>query len=134
MKSKTIIGIVAILVMLVGIVLIAFSDKSGGWYRKPTASPTATLTGTPTSTPTFTPSATATPTHTHTSTPTHTPTATPSETRTSTASPTLTPTATFMVLCTPPPCAIGTSEVYTCTGGVCPGGCGTTCATYTRTP
>jgi hypothetical protein len=46
---------------------------------------------------------------------------------------TIPPTATFMVVCTPPPCAIGTSETYYCPG-VCPGGCGTTCATYTPTP
>jgi len=36
-------------------------------------------------------------------------------------------------ICTPPLCAIGTSEVYFCSGS-CPGGCGTTCATYTPTP
>jgi hypothetical protein len=55
---------------------------------------------------------------------------------TPTASPliqTFTPTITFMVVCTPPRCAIGTSETYYCPG-VCPGGCGTTCATYTPTP
>jgi poly-gamma-glutamate capsule biosynthesis protein CapA/YwtB (metallophosphatase superfamily) len=47
--------------------------------------------------------------------------------------PTLTPTATFMAVCTPPRCAIGTTETYYCPG-VCPAGCGTTCATYTPTP
>jgi hypothetical protein len=36
-------------------------------------------------------------------------------------------------ICTPPACAIGTSEVYYCEG-VCPGGCGTTCATFTPAP
>ena len=36
-------------------------------------------------------------------------------------------------ICTPPVCAIGTSEVYYC-DGVCPGGCGTTCATFTPEP
>jgi hypothetical protein len=36
-------------------------------------------------------------------------------------------------ICTPPLCAIGTSEVYYC-NGVCPGGCGTTCATFTPLP
>jgi hypothetical protein len=51
---------------------------------------------------------------------------------TPTATPTLT--ATRNPVCTPPPCAIGTSESYTCTSGNCPGGCGTTCATYTPTP
>jgi hypothetical protein len=38
-----------------------------------------------------------------------------------------------MVVCTPPPCAISTTEIYYCPG-VCPGGCGTTCATYTPIP
>lgn len=36
-------------------------------------------------------------------------------------------------ICTPPVCAIGTNEVYYCSG-VCPGGCGTTCATITPAP
>jgi len=36
-------------------------------------------------------------------------------------------------ICTPPICAIGTSEVYYCEG-VCAGGCGTTCATFTPEP
>ncbi|MDP2995405.1 MAG: hypothetical protein Q8N46_09835, partial [Anaerolineales bacterium] len=61
------------------------------------------------------------------SVPTNTPSLTLSET------PTPTPTITFMVVCTPPRCAIGTRETYYCPG-VCPGGCGTTCATYTPTP
>lgn len=39
-----------------------------------------------------------------------------------------------MAVCTPPLCAIGTSEAYTCPSGECPGGCGVTCATYTPTP
>lgn len=38
-----------------------------------------------------------------------------------------------MMMCTPPLCAIGTSEVYYCSG-TCPGGCGTTCATFTPAP
>jgi hypothetical protein len=42
--------------------------------------------------------------------------------------------ATPAAICTPPLCAIGTSEVYTCKSGVCPGGCGTTCATFTPAP
>jgi hypothetical protein len=41
--------------------------------------------------------------------------------------------ATPAAICTPPVCAIGTSEVYYC-AGTCPAGCGTTCATYTPTP
>jgi len=41
--------------------------------------------------------------------------------------------ATPAAICTPPLCAIGTSEVYHCPG-VCPGGCGTTCATFTPAP
>lgn len=41
--------------------------------------------------------------------------------------------ATPAAICTPPFCAIGTSEVYYCPG-TCPGGCGTVCATYTPTP
>lgn len=36
-------------------------------------------------------------------------------------------------VCTPPLCAIGTNEAYFCPE-VCPGGCGTICATYTPTP
>jgi hypothetical protein len=95
MKSKTIIGIVAILTILLGIIIISFGSKNGGWLSTPTASPTFTPTGTPTPTPT--------------------------------------PTVTFMVVCTPPPCAIGTRETYYCPG-ICPGGCGTTCATFTPTP
>jgi hypothetical protein len=42
-------------------------------------------------------------------------------------------TDTFMIVCTPPSCAIGRMEIYICPG-VCPGGCGTTCATYTPAP
>ena len=38
-----------------------------------------------------------------------------------------------IIMCTPPLCAIGTSEVYFCSG-TCPGGCGTTCATFTPAP
>lgn len=103
MKSKTIIGILAILTIILGVIIISFSNKNGGRF----------------STPTFTPTATYTPTFTLAFTPTETPTPTP--------------TATFMIVCTPPPCAIGTRETYYCPG-VCPGGCGTTCATYTPTP
>jgi poly-gamma-glutamate capsule biosynthesis protein CapA/YwtB (metallophosphatase superfamily) len=40
------------------------------------------------------------------------------------------PTTTFKAICTPPRCAIGSGETYYC-AGVCPGGCGTTCATTT---
>jgi hypothetical protein len=39
----------------------------------------------------------------------------------------------YILMCTPPACAIGTSEVYYCSGE-CPGGCGTTCATFTPGP
>ncbi|HTX92245.1 MAG TPA: carboxypeptidase-like regulatory domain-containing protein [Anaerolineales bacterium] len=53
---------------------------------------------------------------------------------TPTFTPTVTGTATPILMCTPPACAIGTSETYTCTSGNCPGGCGTACATYTPTP
>jgi hypothetical protein len=45
----------------------------------------------------------------------------------------LTPTDGHVLMCTPPACAIGTSEVYYCSGE-CPGGCGTTCATFTPGP
>jgi len=93
MKSKTIIGFIAILVLLLGMFIISFSIINNGWFSKPTSTPSLTSTKTLSSTPT----------------------------------------ATFMVVCTPPPCAIGTSETYYCPG-VCPGGCGTTCATYTPTP
>lgn len=37
-----------------------------------------------------------------------------------------------IIQCTPPVCAIGVNEVYFCPQE-CPGGCGTTCATYTPT-
>jgi len=92
MKSKTIIGILAILIIILGVILISFSNKHGGWFSTPTSTPWLLLTETTT----------------------------------------LTPTATFMVVCTPPRCAIRTSETYYCPG-ICPGGCGTTCATYTPT-
>jgi hypothetical protein len=101
MKSKAIIGIIAILATILGLIIISFSNNNGGWFNTPTASLTNT----------------ATPTRTALLTPTFT----------------LTPTAPFIVVCTPPPCAIGTNEIYFCPG-VCPGGCGTTCATYTPTP
>jgi hypothetical protein len=39
-----------------------------------------------------------------------------------------------VAICTPPLCAIGTSEVYYCSSGACAGGCGTTCATITPAP
>jgi len=42
-------------------------------------------------------------------------------------------TSTPAPVCTPPVCAIGTNEVYFCREE-CPGGCGTTCATYTPVP
>ena len=93
MKSKTIIGFIAILVILLGMFIISFSIINNGWFGKPTGTPSLTLTRTLPSTLT----------------------------------------ATFMIVCTPPPCAIKTSETYYC-AGVCPGGCGTTCATYTPTP
>jgi hypothetical protein len=38
-----------------------------------------------------------------------------------------------VMICTPPLCAIGVSEVYYCPG-VCPAGCGTICATFTPAP
>jgi hypothetical protein len=44
----------------------------------------------------------------------------------------LMPSETPVVMCTPPPCQKG--EVYYCSDGNCPGGCGTTCATPTPTP
>lgn len=99
MKSKTIIGIIAILTILIGITIISLGNKNGNQFTTPTTSPTKPAT----------------------------PTSTLSQT------PTFTPTATFMVVCTPPPCAVGTSESYYCPG-VCPGGCGTACATYTPMP
>lgn len=100
MKSKTFIGILAILTIILDVIIISFTNKNGGWFSTPTASPTkpATPTNTPSLTPTFT----------------------------------STTTNTFMVECTPPPCAISTRETYYCSGA-CPGGCGTTCATYMPT-
>jgi hypothetical protein len=62
---------------------------------------------------------------------TPTPTSTPLILRLPTI--TSTPTPEFYPVCTPPLCAIGTSEVYSCSA-TCPNGCGTTCATYTPTP
>ena len=53
-------------------------------------------------------------------------------TPTLTQTPTL-PTVTYYPMCTPPLCAIGTSEVYYC-AETCPNGCGTTCATFTPPP
>jgi hypothetical protein len=119
MRPKTIIGIIAIALIILGVIIISFANKNDGRTGTPTPSPTITTmpTGTSTHTPTYTPTAT----HTPTSTPSGTPTPTP------------TLTATFMVVCTPPACAIGTSEAYYCPG-ICNGGCGTTCATYTPTP
>jgi hypothetical protein len=67
---------------------------------------------------TSTPTATSTPARLHVPTITETP------------SP---PVTTYLPMCTPPLCAIGTSEVYYCSE-TCPNGCGTTCATYTPTP
>ena len=55
---------------------------------------------------------------------THTPTLTRTPTQ---------PTITYYPMCTPPLCAIGTSEVYYC-AETCPNGCGTTCATFTPPP
>jgi len=63
-------------------------------------------------------------------------TPTPNVTQTPTATQTVTPTPptiTYWPMCTPPLCAIGTSEVYYCSE-TCPNGCGTTCATYTPSP
>jgi hypothetical protein len=59
----------------------------------------------------------------------------PFATRTTRPSDTIRPsdTPTYMPMCTPPLCAIGTSEVYYCRD-TCPNGCGTVCATYTPSP
>ena len=128
MKSKTFIGILAILTIILGVIIISFTNKNGGWFSAPTASPTKSAT--PTNTPSLTPTFTSTTTNTLTFTPTFTRTFTPTET--STPTPTPTPIPTFMVECTPPPCAISTRETYYCPGA-CPGGCGITCATYMPT-
>jgi len=108
MRSKTIIGIFAILLIILGVFIISFTNKNGGWFSTPTFNPTKS--STPTNTPSFTP------TFTSTEPPTPTPTST----------------STFMIVCTPPLCALATRETYYCPG-VCPGGCGTACATYTPT-
>ena len=102
MRSKTIIGIIAVLAIFLGVIIISFSNNIDGWILTPIASPTHTFT--PTSTYSLTPIFTSTATYTSTFSPSFTPT----ETSTLTA----TPTTTFMVVCTPPPCAIGTSEIY----------------------
>ena len=102
MKSKTmigIIGIIALLTIILGIIIITFRIKNGNQFSTPTARPTKT----------FIP------------------------TSVSSLTPTFTSSAPFMVVCTPPPCAISSTEIYYCPG-VCPGGCGTTCATYTPIP
>jgi hypothetical protein len=67
--------------------------------------------------------------------PTPTPTITSTATRFQQILATDTPTYTpqFYPMCTPPLCAIGTSEVYYCSE-TCPNGCGTVCATFTPTP
>lgn len=93
MKSKTIIGTIAILTIILGFIIVSLCNKNGSWFNTPTSTPSLSLTET------FE----------------------------------RTPTTTFMVVCTPPRCAIGTRETYYCPG-VCPGGCGTTCGTYTSTP
>jgi hypothetical protein len=54
-------------------------------------------------------------------------------TSTSTSSTFDSPTPTLSPNCTPPPCKLDENEVYYC-ADVCPGGCGTTCATVTPTP
>jgi hypothetical protein len=126
MKSKTIIGLIATLAILSGVTIISFSNNNGGWVSTPTSSLTKSVTPTITSSPTLTllPISSGTKTYTPTSSPTFTPGVT--------HTPSSTPTATFIVVCTPPPCAIGTIETYFCPG-VCLGGCNTTCATYTPT-
>lgn len=72
-----------------------------------------------------------TPTLTSTSTPTLS--ATTPGTPGCTFSETPLPGMTYLPMCTPPLCAIGTSEAYFCASS-CPNGCGTTCATYTPSP
>ena len=116
MKSKTTIGILAILAIVIGVVIISFSNKGGGWYHKPTVTPTftATYTSSPSPTSTFTPTATSTPTftptatHTSTFTPTSTPTLTPTSTHTPIFTPT--PTKTLIIGFDGPPCIIGICE------------------------
>ena len=66
-------------------------------------------------------------------------TVTPSQSATTPCSPsqvtgeTPIPGMTYLPMCTPPLCAIGTSEAYFC-AATCPNGFGTTCATYTPSP
>jgi hypothetical protein len=126
MKSKTIIGVLAILAIVIGLIIIAFNTIINGQGGTPTSSLTksVTITDTPSITWTTTPHAS----RTASATITFSPTFSPSVTHT----PTSTPTSTFPVVCTPPVCAIGTNETYFCQGE-CPSGCGTTCATYTPT-
>ncbi len=99
MKFKTTIGIIAILAIILGILMISFSNQMTGLLT--TSTPTLTCTDTPSNTPTstYTPTLTATPTNTPTSTPTATLTPTPSSTFT------LTPTETFTSV---PPTATAT--------------------------
>jgi hypothetical protein len=111
MKPKFVLGVVAILIIVIGISILLTSHKDGGIFSTPTVS----LTLTPSSTRSRTPTPTVPPTMTISRTPTSI------------------PTITFMIVCTPPVCAIGTNEIYYCPG-TCPGGCGTTCATFTVTP
>lgn len=55
------------------------------------------------------------------------------QTPTPTETPLPTSAAVPSIQCTPPPCAIGINETYYCPD-ICPGGCGTVCATYTPSP
>jgi len=85
-RRRTLLGLAAVLMILVGALLIGFSPRLAAWVRPPTPSPTATSTPTVRPTPTDTPSVT--------STQTHTPSLTPTPSATLTAVPSATPTAT----------------------------------------
>ncbi len=107
MKAKIIIGILAIFMIVIGIAIISIINKDNNSSSTPTSNAMTAF------------SVTKSPSDKKNSSPT--------------ATPTITPTITYMMVCTPPLCAIGTNETYYCPGN-CPGGCGTTCATYTPTP
>jgi len=107
MKTKLIIGMLAILFIVIGIAIILIINKDNNSSGTHTSNTLTALSVTRSISDTRKSSPTATPTNT--------------------------PIITYMMVCTPPLCAIGTDEAYFCPGN-CPGGCGTTCATYTPTP
>lgn len=107
MKTKITIGVLAILMIIIGMAIILLINKDNNLLSTPSFKDRTAV------------SVTISPSDTKNSSPT--------------ATPTNTPIITYYMVCTPPLCAINTDEAYYCPVN-CPGGCGTTCATYTPTP